>query len=257
MWDDGHKWCFGCGYYVQRNGLEQVQELERKINNKNKELKRNHVTLPSDFTYNLPCIAKSWLNNYGITKKELIDNHIGWSENDTQLIYPCFDVCGNLLMYQGRKFNDGILHGNRFHTHGPCEKIYHILGDLGDGRRRIVLVEDMVSCIKVARTMPCLVLFGSTIATERLINLSNKFTNLIIWLDKDKAKYAVARSQIAKFMFDSVRVVITEKDPKRYTEAHFETVASALKALPPTPPPDDHIPPNVDDSSAPWNQGTQ
>ena len=221
MWDDGHKWCFGCGYYVQRNGLKQVQELERKINNKNKELKRNHVTLPSDFTYNLPCIAKSWLNNYGITKKELIDNHIGWSENDTQLIYPCFDDNGTLLMYQGRSFDTRLHHGIRFKTQGACESVYHILGNFSNICPSIVLVEDMVSCIKVARQVPCMPLFGSTISTERFIHLGERFKTLLIWLDLDKANYAVKRGRVAQSYFDDVCVRITEKDPKEYSDGEI------------------------------------
>ena len=225
VWDDGHKWCFGCGYYIKGNGLEAVKEFAVKEANKNKELKSNYVSLPSDFTYNLPSIALTWLRKYGITDKEIRDNKIGWSETYGQLIYPCFDLYGNLLLYQGRAFNERLCPGARFHTEGQTEKVYHILQnntnypfDDVPFLNHVVVVEDMVSCIKVARHMPCLVLFGSIISAERLINLGKRFRRLSIWLDKDKAIYAVKRAQVAMPMFDDVFVIISERDPKEYND---------------------------------------
>ena len=222
VWDDGHKWCFGCGNYIAPNGVERLKtfgdNLKLHHDNKKKEYNKNHVNLPDDFTCNLPDIAITWLKKYGITNQEIIANKIGWSENDSQLIYPCFDANGNLLMYQGRQFNDGILHGNRFYTRGACEKIYYILGNLSNQCNSIVLVEDMVSCIKVSRQIPCMPLFGSIISTERFIHLGERFKTLLIWLDLDKANYAVKRGRVAQSYFDDVCVRITEKDPKDYSD---------------------------------------
>lgn len=218
VWSDGHKWCFGCGFYIPRSEVERVRELEKLQHNKNKEGKKNHVILPSDYTHCLPDIALTWLKKYGLTDLEIVNNHIGWSESNGYLIYPCFDRYGNLLCYQGRYFTK-----NRgFFTAGKIEQVYHILGDVPDYPDTICLVEDTISCVKVARHALCMALWGSQISAERIVTLSSRFRHLKIWLDKDKAKYAIKRGQIAQAFFDSVKVIITDKDPKDYNDRQLQ-----------------------------------
>ena len=193
---------------------------EKLNNNKKKESQNAAIHLPDDFTYHLPDDVKAWLKQYGITNREIFSNCLGWSESNGHLIYPCFDIYGNLLCYQGRNFRH-LENSPRFITRGPCEKIYHILENNPNYPSSVCLVEDMVSCIKVARHVSCMPLFGSTIQVARFVHLGNRFKHLILWLDKDKALYAVKRSKVAETFFDTVHVIITEKDPKDYDDGQL------------------------------------
>lgn len=61
-------------------------------------------------------------------------------------------------------------------------------------------------------------LWGSNIPISRIRVLSDRFKNLLIWLDKDKYKYAIKAAFRARPYFDSVRIIYTEKDPKEYED---------------------------------------
>ena len=211
---------------ILRSGIETLKTLANtKNNNKNERSQSAAVCLPDDFTINLPAEPLQWLRKYGITDVEIVNNHIGWSESNGYLVYPCFGVYGSLLCYQGRYFCQYPTN-QRFYTSGQVEKTYHILENNFDYPNTICLVEDMVSCIKIAKHVSCMPLFGSTIKTERFIHLGNIYTNLIIWLDKDKAQYAVKRGKVAEAFFDKVRVIITEKDPKDYDNGQLREYLS-------------------------------
>ena len=59
-------------------------------------------------------------------------------------------------------------------------------------------------------------ILGSHVSNYYLLKLSRFFKHLVIWLDRDKAKEAVKAANRAKLFFETVDVVITEKDPKEY-----------------------------------------
>lgn len=223
VWED-HKWCFGCGYYEgsKDRSLTQLRKLAiqgpKKTNNKESK----NVFLPSDFTYSLPACAKEWLDNYGITDKEIIINHIGWSDAHERLYFPVFDLFGNLVMYQGRFLGQG--YGSpRYSTRGRVDSVFHIIGN---GSDTCVLVEDFISAIKVGREHLAMPLWGSQISLERIIALSDRFKGLVIWLDRDKAEYALKARLKASIFFDDVATIITDKDPKEYNNAEIRRFIS-------------------------------
>lgn len=218
VWEDGHKWCFGCGFYIPGyKGMSRQdirQQLKQKENNKN----GNSVYLPNDFSSILPESPLTWLRKYGITDHEILQNKFGWSQNHERLIFPCFDLYGNLVIYQGRYFGNSS-ETPRYSTRGQVESCYHILGGHSN---TIVLVEDVISAIKVARVQQAMPLFGSQISLDRIKKLSDLVPKLVIWLDADKARYAVQSKMKASPFFDEVACVITLKDPKEYSTREIQ-----------------------------------
>jgi len=213
VWDD-HKYCFACGYLEKDNSL-----IVKKFMDNKKSQDVSAVTLPDDCSIVLPerCIA--WLDKYGLTKDE--KDQFVWSEKYQRLIYPVYDAYDNLTYYQGRTFaNDGYKHP-KYHTEGPAHKIYHTLGAYSP---RIIVVEDVVSALKVARHGHVMPLWGSQIGPERIKTLSSLFFKLWIWLDKDKAEYSLKTRPIASPHFDEVRCIVTENDPKDYDDDQIRTI---------------------------------
>ena len=214
VFSDGHKWCFSCGYYISSEG-RNLTEVESKLKQQQKENKYNDLCLPSDYTTILPANTLEWLKRYGITNKEIITNRIGWSAFYENLIFPVFDVSDNLLFYQGRSFSSNR-DKPRYSTQGYAEKVFHIIGS--DGTDICVLVEDIISAIKVGRQISAMPLWGSNLSIERIIRLSKLTHNLVIWLDADKATYAMSRRIRALPYFESVRCVLSLNDPKEYND---------------------------------------
>ena len=231
VWKDGSKYCFKCGFYVGAGVGLNIESLMQRVHKKKKDNDSPSIALPYDFTYDLPGIALEWIRKYGITDQEIQQNHFGWSNKYESLVLPVFDCFGNLLMYQNRFFGEGA---KRYFTSGQPDLIYHVLGS-GAHNDSVVCVEDLLSAIKVSRVAQAMPLWGSTLSMQRLRTLGERlvhsglasptglpFTNLVIWLDKDKAGYAIKRAQAAKPFFDDVRVIVTDLDPKQYSTEEIQ-----------------------------------
>jgi hypothetical protein len=214
VYDDGHKWCFTpCGYYVPPDGIGIKEAYERVSRRREKEYGHS-ISLPDDFQHSIPQEPKDWLKSYEITDKEIVEHRIGWSSQYRGLIFPAFDLYGNLLLYQRRRWPE-----KDFHTEGRPELVDFILGDKQESSgiesgRTLCAVEDFVSTIKVARYTPTLCLWGSTLSASRIRRLSRRYENLILWLDRDKLSYVIKRKEYASSFFDRVVAVSTVRDPK-------------------------------------------
>lgn len=222
-YSDGHAWCFGCKYIELPNGISYIRSS--LYNNYNKERERSDVNLPYDFSYSVAPKGLAWLSKYGLTIKEIHGNRIGWSDEGVRLakknlvvapllVFPVFDVNGDLLFWQGRNFGNS---GPKYITRGYKEDIYHILENRQGDRERIVLVEDVVSAIKVSRVCSAMPIFGSTIPLKRIRTLSERFSHLTLWLDMDKQLEARKTALKASVLFDKVDVVVSPLDPKEYS----------------------------------------
>ena len=227
VWKDGHKYCFSCGWKDNGPGLSLERLMARhqqiKLLEDKRENKKNGrvVSLPDDFTVDIPQTALEWLKSYEITDAEIEENWIGWSPQHERLIFPVFDKWNNLLMYSGRDFSarDGR---PKYHTEGFPEKVFHVLND--DGDDCVCIVEDIVSAVKVSRVVPAMPLWGSILSTKRMITLSDIFKVLIIWLDHDKQEYALKQSIKARPFFDDVKVIGTDHDPKVFCTSNIKEI---------------------------------
>lgn len=215
VWTD-HVRCWSCGYYKSNNPLQM-----RDINNKKKDTRYGSgIRLSTDCIDILPERCVEWLDQYDLNDNE-IDGKFLWSEQFQQLIYPIYDDNKNLVFYQGRSFHqDGEKH-TKYHTQGLANKIYHMFGPESCA---IIVVEDLISAIKVGRQFRCMPLWGSEIGPERVRMLSERFCELWIWLDKDKAGFSMKARLQALPYFDLVKSVITEKDPKEYNNDQIKGI---------------------------------
>ena len=193
--------CFGCGYFKLKT---TVADLKAKLNKNNKE---NNVITPSNLTDNIPTIAKRWLLKYGITNSEIVKYGIKWDYNKNLLyllITPEY--------WQARTFSD--MHKSKYLSSGIKPLTIY-----GDGAK-LVVVEDILSAIKISRLSPdwcALPLLGSSLSLEWLRSLSDRFSTVKLWLDRDKAKESVLMARKFSERGIASGVVITDKDPKEYS----------------------------------------
>ena len=182
VYSDGSVYCFSCGYFRSSSNLAYLQTKLKH----HKIATRTELALPYDADSRLPRQAQEWLNQYSLTDTEKKLNHLLWSEHWQRLIFPYF-VDDSLVAWQGRSFTDTK---KKWFSQGNLEKVLYIVGN--KGQSTIVLTEDIISAIKVARipTVCASPIFGSHISTKRILRLSKFYDTIYVWLDKDKEKEA-------------------------------------------------------------------
>lgn len=204
VWDDGHCWCFGCGYYVPPE-VTINDVLPKEV------VKLVGDQLPSDCSAAIPKEPMMWLKKYSLTNKEIAENNILWSQSQQMLIFPYFAE-GRLLMWQGRYFP---ARNPKVFTAGYPED--HLILK-GDQRNSVVIVEDAVSQIKVSRVECCCCLFGAHLSLHKSLALSRYFDNLFLWLDNDKIKEMMRFQTRYTHLFKNVKIIISDVDPKEHSE---------------------------------------
>lgn len=198
-------YCFSCGYSTRTYSKPSI--LKRKDID---------VALPADITFELPPIATHWLDQYEITKQEIISNGLCYSHAKSYLIFPIW-IEGNLEAWQGRYFGDNEQHP-KWISYGLSNQLFYWLGNRNFSG--LCLVEDIVSAIKVSRYIDCMPLFNAHISQQRIAKIFELgYNKLIIWLDPDKRKESLAFAEYAKLYGLEVKVVFSDKDPKECNES--------------------------------------
>jgi hypothetical protein len=209
VWTDGHKYCFGCRWYLSHKG-QNIKDLKQQLKQQEKQTNVS-ISLPDDFTTTLPPEALTWLRKYDITDKEIYDNRIGWS-GKYGVVFPIFDIYGNLVCFQSRF---GFEPSGRKTIFSSGNFLYNDT-IIGAESSCVVCSEDFLSTIKIGRVAKACCLFGSNIDIGKIRRLSDRFSELVIWLDKDKFQYAIKARFRASPYFNKVAVIHSEKDPKKY-----------------------------------------
>lgn len=207
-----HEYCFGCGYTIFYNyhnrRLDNVKDTTNKI-----------VSLPEDIVPFIPAVADEWLRHYDLTQTELIVNRVVWSEYRKLLIFPHFDDKNFLFGWQGRYFGDNKEHP-KWTGKGNFKEQIKLWGDLTTVKdTSIIIVEDIISTIKLSRSYISSCLFGSNIYINKYITIYNTYKpkEFIIWLDKDKEKESRLFSLQLNKLGIPCRVISTDLDPKCYS----------------------------------------
>lgn len=222
VYDDGSCYCWSCGYYVPPTATGKVSRLSRMAREALVQNQTPVVSLPPDCDVYIPAVARDWLGKYSLTEYEIIHNKLMWSEYWQQLIFPYFDKYNNLVAWQGRSFNPEfqIRKHTKWFSQGDLKSLFHII-PATQNYDSLVLVEDIVSAIKVGRHLPALVLFGNNIA-NRLVGLYRLTNKLVIWLDPDMKKKTLREADKARQLGFQVSCIFTDKDPKDYSHEDIQ-----------------------------------
>ena len=204
VYDDGHSYCYACGYTVRSSLVEQhVASLTKQV---------KETTYFTDSGVMQPQ-GMAWLKQYGLTNKEVADNYF-WDDRG----YCVFE--GG--MYQNaRNFNQS---GAKYITKGQVKGNEALFANVDNAEllSSCVIVEDAISAIKVSRVCSAVPLHNAVVPTELLVRLCKCYSTLYIWLDKDKAKEALIEAKKARPFFDKVKVIWSDLDPKCYNEKQIK-----------------------------------
>ena len=206
---DDHYWCFGCKYHKSKDDIGSVRSRYNQRSSERITEDPNSL----DCIEEIPKQPLTWLMSYGITFKEISENNIMWCPSKEILV-----LLSKGTYWQGRCFGKQRV---KYLSSGSKPLTIYGTGDI------LVCVEDILSAIKIARLSPhyCAVpLLGSSIPEDFITKLSGKYSEVLVWLDRDKAKQAVAISRDLKQRNFKSRSIISELDPKEYNVEQLKTL---------------------------------
>lgn len=207
-YDDGSAWCFGCHYYERPTHFRPAIIEEKKT-----------MMPPADLTSEIPEPNLSWLRQY-LNDKEIQDN-FKYSPSLRRHVYLYHNSVSDLWYWEGRSVikedgEDYSYEAPKSVAHG--EKPFLIKGPWST-TGKLVVVEDIISAIKLSRWVGALPLFGSFLSGERMAFIAKMhgIKQVIFWLDQDKYKESlVLADKMSKLKYTSV--TSTKEDPKALPE---------------------------------------
>lgn len=209
-YSDGHAWCFSCGYREsgQFDGPKSnVIDLETYRDT------RSQRPIPLEAKPFLGVEPLTWLKKYGITAAEVRHHRLLWWEERKWLIFPYY-AGTNLAGWQARNFDLVNYPKQKWLSFGNIKDHLHLIGKEST---TVILVEDIVSAIKVGRQIMAMPVYGSHIPLETLVRLHSRFPAVGIWLDKDKVGYARQMATRAS-QFMTAFYIETDRDPKEHSD---------------------------------------
>lgn len=197
---DGGAYCFACGYYEGKKTLS---------------LPYRKKTMPLDATLEIEQAPEAEYNHLlkYLTKEEL-NRYFRWSPKLGMYVFTHCDADGSLYWEARKNFPKKELTSSGkkpFFPVFPTNKL----------EDKYVIVEDLISAIKVGRICYALPLFGSEMKTDwintiiRLCQGTKK--EIIYWLDSDKTDRAIEYLNKTRIFEVPTKIVMTPYDPKEYT----------------------------------------
>lgn len=199
-----HVFCFGCKYYKNKDDIHSIRSRVHKINTTNEDIMNLNTIVE------LPQKAMKWLLSYGISREEIKEYNIQWSPQKEILV-----LLNTAKYWQGRCFGNSKI---KYMSAGS--KPFTIYGS-GD---TIVLVEDVLSAIKIARLhneFCALPLLGSTVSYDVEQGVLKEFKKVYVWLDRDKAINAIKIRNKFKSKGVISKAIVTPLDPKEYNKGEL------------------------------------
>ena len=220
--EDGsiHAHCFRCGRSgLHRNKYQRVAQARADTRYTPSSFQTHSTNFPRDGTGDTsswPAYARNWIKQWGITNEEIRENLICYSPHYDRL---CFRVefKGSYAGYCSRAVNptDNRPKWLRFTDGNPWFKQHRDQ----DERSVLVLVEDIVSAIKVFRVADACALLTTSINTSTMSDIAG-YDRYVIWLDDDNRQVKMKQLQMHRRLSILGDVsVIHETDPKRCTDA--------------------------------------
>jgi len=217
-YSDGHGYCYYCSAVEGRQYLPKLDELSNSV---------GKISIPSDCSRTIPTdVSKSdggimkgplrWLSDYQMTRQDIILHDLMWSTAWKMLVFPYYGDDKQLIAWQGRYFNDKSK--SKWYSQGKLDDLFHLCSPSERHTcKKIVLVEDIISAIKVGKIEYCMPLFTSHVTPNRMARLKHFAEELVFWYDPDARLKATRDSIMAQTYGYKTRVIVSKHDPKEHT----------------------------------------
>ena len=231
---------------------QKLKDIRNDRKNKSDTL-YNNVVLPNDFVHmithdkSIPSSAYAWLYQYELTDTDIYTYNIGYAYRLQRVIIPIYDTIRlgsgdkgyKLIGWQGRDvfynrnqqlYTKGILKrppmryyievdSNKYNNNNIKikynNKIYYKIISKSIKKDKLIIVEDILSCIKCYNKykVDVIALLNSTISNQ-LITMLHGYSKVFIWLDFDARVKAIKTSHQCQNQGINTTTIRTKEDPK-------------------------------------------
>ncbi len=222
-YSDGWK-CFSCGESKRKRVVERTVQ-SRIVKGLHDEQKY----------YDLPDKARAFLYKHHFTD-ELIEKYSicyaydfqVWStrkqayfNSGDRLILP-YTNCGVFEFLEARTLDP--LNDLKYVTVGGKQQLFKTYLNISPGI--VVLVEDLLSAMRVGEVCSAISLRGTSFNDKKLCDIVEAgHGDFAVWLDSDKPGQEAAKQLIKKLGWmgaKNIHVIVTDKDPKCYSESKIK-----------------------------------
>jgi len=221
--------CFRCGFHgFIPHGVQSIADIKRREDEYRSQDFSKGLVLPSDYTLDIPTSAMTWFLKSGISAELAREHLIGYSESMERVVLPVY-AGSELVAVQMRATRDG-LKPKYLNPFGP--KVSNAVFWAGKPKNRVgVVVEDMLSAIKIGQYIYSASILGTNMTDARASQIARELDHALIWLDNDKAGIDGWRKAATPLSMMGVYCtrVRSERDPKTYTRSEIK--AHILKAV--------------------------
>ena len=181
---------------------------------------KRHLTTPIDSESDpgkWPANARVWCYRYGITDAEIKRYGFLYSERLRRVVLPIYNN-GELVSYQTRRVFDDD-ERPKYLSYGNKDTVFHVEHS---SDKRLCIVEDLLSSIKVGRYINTLALRKTSLSDNELRWILEKgYNEFIIFLDDDNAQVKRQQLVLKNKLENFGRVTIIHsggRDPKEYDD---------------------------------------
>lgn len=216
-YSDGSAFCFGCRY-SERGGISGFVAERTQSGD---DAPSDEIRTPVSETYSE--VGVRWLGKYGVTVEEAIRRGIIYNGYFDQLIFPFYGRDGRLVCYQGRNLNSERAAKAKYYNVGDAQEATSVYQTQGSGfPKRLVITEDALSAIRIARQCDAIPALGTHVPVSRIIALAPSYEVVTVWLDSDKWREARTIAENFQWLGLSANTIFTELDPKDYSDVEIK-----------------------------------
>lgn len=220
--------CFRCGFKdFQSKGYQSLYQLKKiKELNDMAKAQASSLALPMDVTYDTAewsSEARFWVWDASIYGSRLRKAGIGFSPGSGRVVLPVYQD-DTLVYFQLRNVMPNSTLPKYLNPSVDRSRVLYWQLPDDYNMDKVVLVEDILSAIRVGRFVPTVSLLGTKISPEQAAAIS-EFKHAYTWLDDDKAGISNA-FKVRKTLSLTMETdnIVTERDPKLLSDAEIKGV---------------------------------
>jgi len=205
----GYLWyCHNCG----NGGFRHTESVPRLSEYKKKgRVAKKNVLPPSNGQ--IPKKYKVFLYQYGITNDDITKYNLYYSKDYDRLVFPVLQDNVKICGWSGRGSNP-----KWYKQTFISKQLLYFVTEHPD-LDTVTIVEDPLSAIVVGRDTNAIALLGTYIQKETMVDISNLYSNVKVWLDNDARDKSKKMSVLFnKIISGHAESIVTELDPKCYSD---------------------------------------
>lgn len=212
-YSDGSAFCFGCRYTERREAGAFAVGRQQEATTAGLSRRAREAIFPEHLV--------EYLQRYELDVAAVRRYGGYWDQYREQLVFEYDTEDGELSCIQARNFNREKALKHKYYNQGSTHDVFDLMG--ANGKSKVVITEDKLSAIKVARQADAIPALGTQFQRHKAARLAALgYQRVYVWLDKDKWREGRDIADHCKWLGLSATALLTPLDPKEYTDEQIK-----------------------------------